>query len=700
MTDTEPKTRDLAKMAKTEKLKAARRIVDYAYQMDADWVQEAELCFKFVDNDPWPEEVKAAVGTNHPLLKYNLCRPQVRLIMGVSEQNKVTAKAIPTEGSDEFLVEILNDLADKVRSMNNFEMEEDDAFENSVICGKGWIAIDVGVDPKNPEHLKVMVKSIPWRQVKGDPDATKDDMQDYKFMTWEKWVSREDFKIQYPELADRVDELMRKSKIPHSIDIGMLAPPADIMELSDKGGDVDGYRVQADDSDWYNLQDDMLRMVHLEYWETFYRYYGINPISGKMEEFQKENLDALIARLGDAFEYESIMDKRDRWLQFIGDEIVYDGLSPVPFDGFSVVGCFGEKEKTNKRIKYRGWIKDLMDPNTEVNKRWTHAVKNMMNQTQGGNFVELGAVLNKHQFESSMKEPGATTYVREGALANGKIQPKGIPQPPIAAMEMEDRAEQMVKRIGVNPDLLAMAGERQEPGIVLQLRMKQGITMLACLFRNQRLMKKQLYERLLAIICRWMPESQMRAILGNNKRYTFQGEMIVDQEKGLQANIRDLKQLKYDVEIRESEGNITKMGYILATLFELMDRQIPVSPEVIYELMDIPVTHKIKLIEYFKQMQGQQQQMAMMQIKMQQAKDQGRLMLDAQTHKDDSAQDERDSQRDFAVAMGKLDQDNRRLVMELVDRMASQFGVGAGSQERGNGQGAQKGAMQGGAEIL
>jgi hypothetical protein len=161
-------------------------------------------------------------------------------------------------------------------------------------------------------------------------------------------------------------------------------------------------------------------------------------------------------------------------------------------------------------------------------------------------------------------------------------------------MQMEQFSQDIIKKItGINPDLLGQDSGRQEPGVVVRMRQQQGMTLLKPLFRNFNNAKRELFKRQLAIIMSFMPDQQILRVLGQNDRYQIdQSGVITDTETGMVANLRDVRNLEYNVISEPSSANVSKRMLELEALLQMQER-IPVPPQQIISKLEIVEVHCI-----------------------------------------------------------------------------------------------------------
>lgn len=674
-----------------EKLARAKTLWTESSDNDAVFQEEAKEDFGFQDGTAqWTEAERQILAEEmRPCFTFNLVKGSTDLVKGMNEDIKVRYIASPVEPTDGFLAEVLNDVASHVTEKADFEAEEDAAFESCTICGRGWNAIDFVPNPKRLGHINLSLVSIPVNEVKMDYCSRKDDLSDSQYIFWDKWLNVEDFKVKYPEFADDAEEILATGKIfPEKFS---AASSQDVFE--EVADEEDSDYERSLDSTFYDRSKKMIRVVHMEYWQAYARHYGFNPESRTFEEFDEEglaNLKKVFSLLyGQELEYVTIMDKKVMWLQVTGDRILYDGESPVPYDGFSIDPCFAYKDVSGRSINHYGVTRLIKDPQKEVNKRWSQTTNLLNQQVQPGVYAETDAFVDEAQAESSLKEAGSITFLKSGAISQKKFQERKMPSFPDAPLRLEEFAQNMIRRIsGINPDLLGMDRGRQEPGVVVRLRQQQGMILLKPLFGAYKRLKKANFERALAIIMAYMPDAQILDILGENDRYKIVNNIIVDKKTGLTADIRDVRRLKYNIEAEEVPGNRSSRMLELSVYLEMQRDGFPVDPRVIIKKLDLPESEKQDWIEYIAaQQQAVQEreerefQLEVMKIQAQREGVSEKVQVDAEVkHRKVDEQKKKDEGK-FLIDLDQLRLTDKGQDLDFAARMAQVASSGETSQE-------------------
>jgi hypothetical protein len=671
------------KLNKVKKLRKAQKLFLETVSSDSEWQRTAVTAFGFRDGDgQWTKEEKQIMEEEmRPALTFNLTKSSVDLIMGMNEDNKIRYRVSPTEPSDAFLAEVLNDITDWVYENEEFEDEESDALESATICGRGYVAVDFLPDPKRFGEVIMSLVNVPVHEVHFDAAARRRRLDDASFICWDRWISVEEFKMRYPKIKGKtlleIIDFGKSWGLDGTDETGQT--PVDPFEIpQDTDSDDSDYDTPLDLS-FYDKSKQMIRIIHMEYWETFDRYYVWNPEARVFEEAPEKPNAAVRAmyaeEFGEEMAIEVVRDKRVKWIQFTGNHLLYDDVSPLPFDGFSIVPMFAFTDVSKRTMQHFGIVKGMQDPQREVNKRWSQALNMLNNQSQPGVYAEVDAFIDEIQAKQSMKEPGGITYLNAGALTSGMIQERSVPAFPNAPMQMEEKSQDILRKItGINPDLLGQDRGRQEPGVVVRLRQQQGTTLLKPIFRNFNLLKKGVFQRMLSVITLHMPDEQILRILGESDRYQIdpQSGVIVDKETKMTAELRNVRDLSYNIKSEQAPGNMTLRMLELSALMEMQQAGFIVDPLQVIEKMELAASDKARWIQYIQQTQEQQAKQAeedrQIQVQLEQSKigvqEQkntldfilGSAKVDQMENKDD---------KKMAMDMARLDHEQRKAVADF-----------------------------------
>ena len=678
----------LSTLPKELKLKRAVEMREAAYSRDAVWVEQAKRAFAFTAGKQWSDTeiyVLETLQSREPMV-FNHIHPTVQLIMGVLMQNPVRVYPSPVEKKDGFLCEIYEDIISWVdTNQAEAEFENHEAFEDAVISGKGFCGVDIYPDPKQPGQQVIIEEfHIPVHEVKIDPSCRRNNLKDANYIIWERWISVEQFKIRYPHKKNKIEEIFSLGGAGNDHLSAKIDSMGTLQTYSHVGDMRNAEEYDEPLSfDYYNSDSGKVLVCHMEYYEDYTRYFikEQNQLIEIDKNKAKELEDAGLTVLRE-------QDKKVKWLEYILDEILYDGDSPISETGFSIVPIFAYKDKSSSQISYYGVVKNMIDPQREINKRWMQAINLMANQGQGVT-AEPDAFIDPIQAQESWSDPNQITWVKPGALTEGKIKEKPAIVFPDACMRMEDYAQETMKRVsGFNSDLLGQ-NTRSDPGIVIKLRQQQGMTILARLFEAYKRMKKELYERKLALVAKYMPNEQIKRIIGESDQYIIEGDIVVDKKNKLQANLHDIRNLGYNVKIEDGSGNMTKQMAELSIFVEMMSKGFPVDPLIVIEKLDISESMKSQWKDFVikgiqSKQQGQQIEIQKTQMDFQlkakevQIKEQEaaakaiteKLKIEQRQKEVEAIEDgkERDSMRDMFIALSKIEESKQGKALEIINK--------------------------------
>jgi len=612
------------KLGKKQLLDSVREIFDEAVSADRTWQTDAQESFEFRDNNQWSKEEEEQLNEERrPHLTFNITKAHIDLIMGINEDLRKRYVCTPVSQDDAFKCEILNNIIFWLYEKNSWHDEEDIAFESAVICGRGWTAIDFDLHPNRYDQIKVSETNIPIHEVRRDPASRKTDLSDASYVIWDKWLSIEDFIVKYPEMESKVLEAFDTGTWPLFDTLQNLSPenkdwPGDINDISD-------YEDQLD-VDFYDSKKRQVRVAHMEYWKNVKKYWvkdietqQWNVIDKKWSVYKKEFAAAFP---GVELVFETRTSKEVWWIQFSGDEVLFHGRSPIDFPGFNIIPCFLYNDVSQRRASHFGVVELIKDAQREMNKRISQVLNMINQQVQPGLYAEMGAFINKEQAEQSVKETGSITWMQNGSINQKRFQERSVPTFPSAVMTMAQWDADIMRRItGINPDLMGQNDKRQEAGIVVQLRQQQGMTILKPVFKAYDRMKRELFKRQIRIITQHMPLSQIKLILGEGDRYKIDRQgTIQDSVTEQVCNVRDFRNLDYDIDGEPEQASMTQSMMELATYTEMQQNGFPVDPTVIVSKTNLPSTEKIGWIEYINNQQESQSQQAEQQFALEKQK--------------------------------------------------------------------------------
>ena len=280
-----------------------------------------------------------------------------------------------------------------------------------------------------------------------------------------------------------------------------------------------------------------------------------------------------------------------------------------------------------------GFVRDLKDPQREVNKRRIQELHLLNTTANGGGFIEEGAMTpdQEDEFKRMNNIPGHFNKVAPGALAQGRIREREPKNPPAAIIQAEQQAAEDLKVIsGINESLLGVDVPSQASGRAIELRQKQAVSHLAVIFDKLRQAKRKIANLLwgrrghAGLIPQFYTAEKTYRIEGENGQEFVQvNQQIIEQDPiaGLVVKtLNDLSQGEFDIIISDVESSTTQRQAQLWTLVDSVTKlNIPANLifDTLIDLSDLPNKNDIKMRWQQQQEEQKQQQQQQWQAQIQ-----------------------------------------------------------------------------------
>lgn len=609
-----------------ERLRQARaiyeRCVDH-YERQG-WFDEVKRDYEFYHGyGQWSsDDLEHLRRQNRPALTFNLIHSKLMHLIGTHEDNLQEPVAAPVGLEDRPLAEILNHVRDRIYADINAADIDAQVHEEGLVVGIANAALDAMPDPQDPTRLSVGLYFAGPFEVLWDPASERRDRRDARFVVWHRWLSRSEFKVEYPEFAARIDEIWASQ--------GWTGSSARDRTFAEPRAKDDYQRRR--DLLYYDARQDMVRVIRLEYRRPDRVTVALDPVSGASREVDPKTL-ALLRDLAPDLESQTFWRESVHWIEFVGHEALFDAASPLPIDDFSISSFVCHQD--DRGLPY-GKVRQLRDPQSELNKRYSQMLHLLVQQTQPGLYAEQGAVADKAQAEKSLKMAGTVTELGLGGLA--KIRERTVPQFPDGAAQLHQQAIRLFEMIsGIAGDQLMEPRGVPEAAATAQLKHRQSLLAMRPVIRGFDAYQRQVFGKLLKIIVRAMPDAQIEDMLGNSERYRVAGHVVTDAETGRQVMIGDMRSLRYQIELRPADENNSERLLELSTLTQLMQLGHPVDPDVLTDLTSLSADKKQALKRFAKQQAEMQAKSAQAQMAASEAQLTSQLRLDQADREIDAA---------------------------------------------------------------
>ena len=573
----------------------------------SDWREAAQEDYDFVTGQQWTDEEKQVFAeTGRPTITVNRIKPLINVLSGYQRLNRYDIDFLPRTSDDVDICQVRKGMTKYVLDQSDYEREESLAFLDASIGGLGWFSVEYRYDEERGDGEAVVSREDPFG-IYVDPESHKPDFSDAKYICRAKWVDKEDLKAIYPEHAEEIEAQY---------------------QVYDTAERTDGRRVI--DTLWYKRDTQKVRLVEVWYkekaektlWELADGTRVYPDDIGAEQAMQLLLQGLVVAERKTHLNVVKMAAVMDRVLLEQMDSPYEHGFFPfVPL----VCTYYGVGDLP------AGFVRDLKDPQREINKRRIQTLHILNTVGNGGGWIEDDAMTPDQlaEFEQKGNIPGHYTHVRPGALSSGKIMERGVSAVPSGVMAAEQQATGDLSAIsGINEALMGTDIPRESSGRAIALKQKQAVTHIAPMFDQLRSAKKQIALLLWGrtghkgIIPQFYTADKVYRVEGQNgQQFIHVNEQVIQQDpmgNPIVSTLNDLSHGDFDIVIADTQATTTARQ---AQMWGLVDavQKLGIPGDMVFDLIidlsDIPNKNDIKL--RWQQRQEQQAQSAQQQLEAQ-----------------------------------------------------------------------------------
>lgn len=513
---------------------------------------EMETDFRMTLGDQWTLSDKQKLrNKGKPALSINIMKKPIDLVIGHQRQNFQDLKILPIEGADEIGADVLTQVFKWIMSSQGASNYISYAFQDAAIGGIGWMAPEMNYD-RDILNGDFMLQTVSPFSIYFDPAFKDISMRDCTYMLRVEWMSKTRAKALYPE---------------HEKDISVLGQ-----------GRSSGEHMAPSDTKY------MVRVVEKWTKKREKVKMAINLLTTDVEDYDERKHDG-----NPEYQVAELPQDRMYLTTTINEDVViFDGENPYGINKFPFIPIFGYFVPSFDEWEWRvqGLARVMRDLQREKNKRRSQWMETVLSMPHGGWIMDKGALADK----SVLSRADGTTKILE-VEEGKKLQQIQPPQIPTALVQLDQQGSEDIREVGLNADLLGMMSERGAPALSIQLRQKQGITAIQTFFDNLSFAKKNLGRYMIDMIQKNWDSEKISRIIGQD----------VDLEMETIGSV-------YDVAVDEIAETPTYRQANAIVLSEMAKQGLPVPPEAIIELLDIPPSVKQRTLEMMQQQQQMQMQ--------------------------------------------------------------------------------------------
>ena len=540
------------------------------YAWDA-FFPEAERDLRFYLGDQWDEqEKKALYEEGRSTFVFNRVRPNINMITGYQKKHRLSSVAVPIENSDQLT-------ADQYTKLILYAFQYGDAYETISECFAGglitgWNLLSLWMDYRDDPQGDLRFGREPYNAFITDPYFFKKDLSDCGYLCRRKYISLAQAKSLLPGQEKEVENLYH---------IGW--------ERDDKFTWLPYQRLPNGEN----------MVAYDEFWEQGFETIEVllDTKTGIEEDFDGDDLKLALFP-------DRVLIKKTR--QFVMQHIIVNdhymrseknpyGLNEYPFVPF--FGVF-MPESDQWQLKIQSWIRTMVDPQREANRRRSQMSDILDSQINSGWIATEGSVVNPRSlFQTSQ---GKVIWRTADAPPNAleRLQPAQIPPSIFQAKEVYDK--DIMDVANISEELLGQQDAQNDSGLKVFLRQGAALVGLQDPFDNVRYAQELVTKKSLKMMTANWNETKLRRILGEEPSQT----------------LKNKQSIKYDIAVQEGVLTDTQQQMFFKQLIGLKELGEPIPPGLLARAA--PLQGKTEYLKAMEQWQQQQQQAQAQQAQMQQ----------------------------------------------------------------------------------
>lgn len=578
---------------------------------------------EFALGSQWEEDdIETLRKAGVKALTINKIKPLLKLIGGIERQSRSDYIAFPEGSEDSIVAEITTKLLKNVMKTAHGNRKLSEQFKEGVAAGICFLEpyVDYSHDLLNGE---LKLKKISGNHIFFDPSADEYDFADGKYMIkFTTGLSREDIDALFPNETKKIDKIQERKLN---------------LEIINKSGDI----IQSDNYDTHSKEDEMEEDDTYDLTEYYYkkmvdRHYVADRETGTIDESADKDQAQVIASQNPNSVIITKKTPEIRVTRMIGMTEIDDDVAWFypRWKSFHFIPFIAERmtvDISQEELKIQGIVRSLVDLQIEYNKRRTQELRHVNSTVNSGWWVAKGALDNKtktalRKYGSSPGFIGEYDPAKSQGAIPQRIQPAPLPQ--AHAMLAAENAQDLKEASGVNPDLLANTDSDQS-GRAILLKQRQGLVMLQEALDNYADTKKILGRFILSQLGDLFTVETAVKVIGDKyieKNFTEPqvdqngqpltdetGQLVTEvnpQKVGIIINtiLNDTKLGKYDIAIGEGPYNETIKLANYSMLLDMVEKGIPIPPEVLIDESLIPQDKKERILQAIEAQRQQAQQ--------------------------------------------------------------------------------------------
>ena len=509
---------------------------------------------------------------NRWALVINKIAPLIRAISGYEKKDRKAITYKPITEKDLPVTEEYSKILATVMGKSGYSTFSD-IFSTAIKTGISYAVLYPSYE-QDPVDGDIMLERVPFNHIVFDPSIKKKDFSDAEYLIREELFSLDKAKMLFPNKADDIERMANNKPFLNSSE----------GRLDNKG-----------------------RVYLVEYWKRVYKPvdFVIDEQTGLLVQWQ--GTDKLLKEVRKKVKTVKKTVPVMEYSIYCNGTLLYKADNPYGHSEFPYIPffCYFDPElEDDWKYKIRGVIRDLRDPQRQINKSRSQYLDILATQIHSGIIAENGAVLNPEV----LREGGQGKYikVKPGSKWEQIQDPRANPD----FMNLSEIYKNDMQYISnVHEDLMGIPMKGNEPAILHQIRTAQALTALQDIFDNYVLGKKLVGKQFIKLMQKMFSPQKVIRMIGMPPAPGFY----------------DADESRYDVQVAETVITDTQRDLYFKKLMDLRQAGFDIPLQWVLKYMDLP--DKEQFIQFVQQEQQaqQQQRQQVQQMTLQGALSQARL---------------------------------------------------------------------------
>ena len=570
------------------------------------WATTAKKAVDFVEGRQWTEEQIAKLRKQGRwALTFNKIAPIIRSTLGFFSNNKTEIRALAGHDGTgiEDTAEIITSLFKQAAEANQLEFKDVEVFMDGLVTGRGYYDDRLDFSRNDFGDLKTTARD-PFG-IKLDPDGHDYDLNEScNYIFEDRWVSVDEIEAIYgPEAAQLVGPMTRGETPLTPITSWVANATGDQHPVRAFGGYDDETPevflfLQQTLGDFVDTYRKTIRLFDFQYYvrKTTRVFIDLEtgqrqPVPDTWDDIQIEKALFHADEVGNPLYLDVRSVPKIRWTTLIGDLMAYDAWSP--YETFTITPYFPYFRQGHTR----GMVADLIDPQTEINKRRSVAIE-IVGRTSHSGWDYHENALDAEQ-ESRLQKFGSTPgYLMKwkGTVAPKKIEPSPFPH---GLEKLDERAnEEMAEISGLNKSAMGEL-DKVQSGRAIEARQRSAVLSIQPYLDNYSRTKELQGRKELEIFQYHYTEERILRIAGEDGQLVTRiiNQSLEDPNTGALQRLNDIGLGTYSIAIDQTPFAASMMNAQFEELMLMIEKGVvpaQMAADILIDLSTIPRKDEIK----------------------------------------------------------------------------------------------------------